>query len=345
VKTLTIEGKLGTSKIMTGASADSLGELVGDRRAVVITDSNVGKICADLIEGMPVFEIAPGEASKTVDSARSLYMRLMKLELDRSGFVVGVGGGVVTDLAGFVAATYLRGVGFGFVPTTLVAQVDAAIGGKNGVDLEAYKNLVGTFAQPEFVLCDATLLKTLPEDAMRDGLAEALKAGSIGDEKLFGLIESNASKLIKYNDALLTEIVEKAAAVKVKIVSADERESGARRLLNFGHTFGHALERTAGMSHGAAVAAGMIVAANLSVAQGTLTRADADRLVLTIRKLGLATSADVDAQAAVDAMRKDKKRYGDSIEFVLLNGIGSAITKTIPLEVLAEVADDLRKYL
>lgn len=345
MKTLTIEGKLGKSSIMTGASADSLRDLVGERRAVVITDSNVGRICGDLIGDLPIFEIQAGEPSKTVDSARSLYMRLMKIELDRSGFIVGLGGGVVTDLAGFVAATYLRGVGFGFVPTTLVAQVDAAIGGKNGVNLEGYKNLVGTFAQPEFVLCDTSLLKTLSADAMREGLAEALKAGAIGDDKLFELIESNASKLIQYNDALLPEIVERAVAVKVKIVSADEREAGTRRLLNFGHTFGHALERTAGMNHGAAVAAGMIVAANLSVAQETLSRADADRLVSTVRKLGLATSADVDARGAVDAMRKDKKRYGDSIEFVLLNGIGSAITKPIPLEALAEVADDLRMYL
>lgn len=345
MKTLTIEGKLGTSRILTGGSANELGKLVGGRRTVVITDANVARICGSPLKDATLIEIEPGESSKTVDSARALYMRLMKIELDRSGFLVGFGGGVVTDLAGFVAATYLRGVGFGFVPTTLLAQVDAAIGGKNGVNLEGYKNLVGTFAQPEFVLCDTTLLETLPADAMREGLAEALKAGAIGDEKLFGLIESKAPELTKYNDAPLGEIVERAAAVKVKIVSADEREAGARRLLNFGHTFGHALERTTGMSHGAAIAAGMIVAANISVAQGTLSRADADRLVLTVRKLGLATSAEVDARAAVDAIRKDKKRYGDSIEFVLLNGIGSAITKAIPLDALAEVADDLHKYL
>jgi len=345
VKTLTIEGKLGSSRIMTGASADTFRELVGKRRAIIITDSNVARICGNMMKDLAIFEIEPGEASKSVDQARSLYMRLMKSELDRSGFLVGFGGGVVTDLTGFVAATYLRGISFGFVPTTLLAQVDAAIGGKNGVNLEGYKNLVGTFAQPEFVLCDTSLLGTLPAEAMREGLAEALKAGAIGDERLFWLIESNASRLTQYNDALLPEIVERAAAVKVEIVSADEREAGTRRLLNFGHTFGHALERATGMSHGTAVAAGMIIAANLSVAQGTLGRADADRLITTVRKLGLATSANVNAKAAVDAIRKDKKRYGDSVEFVLLSKIGSAVTKSIPLEALAEVADDLRKYL
>lgn len=345
MKTLTIEGKLGTSRILTGASTNELGKLVDGRRAIVITDANVARICGNPLKDAILIEVEPGESSKTVDSARSLYMRLMKLELDRSGFVVGLGGGVVTDLAGFVAATYLRGVGFGFVPTTLLAQVDAAIGGKNGINLEGYKNLVGTFAQPEFVLCDTSLLKTLPVEGMREGLAEALKAGAIGDGKLFELIESKAPELTQYDDALLGEIVERAAAVKVNIVSADEREAGARRLLNFGHTFGHALERTTGMTHGAAVAAGMIVAANISVAEGTLSRADADRLVLTVKKLGLATSSDVNVEAAVDAIRKDKKRYGDSIEFVLLSGIGSAITKSIPLDALAEVADDLRKYL
>jgi 3-dehydroquinate synthase len=345
VKTLTIEGKLGTSRIMTGAGTSELSGLVGGRRAVVITDANVARICGNPLGDATLIEIEPGESSKTVDSARSLYMRLMKLEFDRSGFIVGLGGGVVTDIAGFVAATYLRGIGFGFVPTTLLAQVDAAIGGKNGINLEGYKNLIGTFAQPEFVLCDTSLLKTLPVEGMREGLAEALKAGAIGDVKLFELIEAKAPELTQYNDALLGKVVERAAAVKVKIVSADEREAGARRLLNFGHTFGHALERTTAMTHGAAVAAGMIVAANISVAEGTLSRSDADRLVLTVKKLGLATSSDVNVEAAVDAIRKDKKRYGNSIEFVLLNGIGSAITKAIPLDALAEVADDLRKYL
>lgn len=345
MKTLTIEGKLRTSRILTGASAAQLGELAGDRRTVIITDSNVARAHGNLLKNAQVIEIEPGEGAKSLDSVRSIYMRLLRIEFDRAGFIVGFGGGVICDLAGFVASTYLRGIAFAFVPTTLLAQVDAAIGGKNGINLEGYKNLVGTFTQPELVLCDTSLLKTLPADEMRAGLAEALKSGAIGDPKLFEIIEANAGSLTEYNDDLLNQIVERAAAVKVRIVSADEREAGARRLLNFGHTFGHALETTTSMSHGAAIALGMIVAANLSVVQGSLGRADADRLVVTVKRLGLASGVEVDTDATVDAMRKDKKRYGDSIEFVLMDGIGSAVTKSIPIDSLAEVAHDLHKYL
>ena len=345
MKEFEIEGKLGASKILTCAKASELKELVGDRRAAVITDDNVARLYKLPLKVAHVIDVRPGEDSKSLDSARSIYMRLMKGEMDRGTMIVGFGGGVVCDLAGFVASTYLRGIPFGFVPTTLLSQVDAAIGGKNGVNLEGYKNLVGTFTQPEFVLCDIEFLKTLPAEEMREGMAEALKAGAIADAGLFELIERTADKLSEHDEGLLAEIVERAVAVKVKIVNADERESGARRLLNFGHTFGHALERTTSMRHGTAIAAGMIVAANLSVALNLLAREDAERLTLALRRLGLATSTEVNVGAAIDAVRKDKKRYGDSIEFVLLDGIGSALTKRIKIDELAEVANDLRKHL
>ena len=266
MKTLTIEGRLGTSKIFTGASAAKLSDLIGERSTIIITDSNVASAHGKTFEGARTIEIEPVEASKTIDSARSVYMRLMKFEFDRDGLIVGIGGGVVCDLAGFVASTYLRGVAFGFVPTTLLAQVDAAIGGKNGVNLEGYKNIIGTFTQPEFVVCDTSYLKTLPADEMRAGLAEALKSGAIGDPALFEMIEAKAGELPRYDGALLTEIVERSAEVKARIVSADEREAGTRRLLNFGHTFGHALERTASMSHGRAVALGMMRLLNVPMA-------------------------------------------------------------------------------
>ena len=309
MKKFEIEGKLGRSEIVTGASASEVAKFTRGRRALIITDDNVAALHKMPLPDADIIEVTPGEASKSLDTARAIYMKLMKCELDRGGMIVGFGGGVVCDLAGFVASTYLRGIPFGFVPTTLLAQVDAAIGGKNGVDLEGYKNLIGTFTQPEFVLCDIGYLKTLPVDGMREGLAEAVKSGLIADAALFGIIEKDADRLTEYDEKLLGEIVERAASVKVKIVNADERESGARRLLNFGHTFGHALERTTAMQHGTAVAAGMIVAANMSVGLGLLDRADADRIVLTLRRLGLTTSADVNVEAAIDAIRKDKKRY------------------------------------
>ncbi len=345
MKAFTIEGKLGASKILTGAGVNELRNLAGSRNAVVITDRNVLQALGGLPLDAPAVEVEPGEGAKTLDSARSVYMRLVRHEVDRSGLIVGFGGGVVCDLAGFVASTYLRGIAFGFVPTTLLAQVDAAIGGKNGINLEGYKNIIGTFTQPEFVLCDTALLRTLPATEMRSGLAEALKAGAIGDKTLFELVEANAERLGEYDEVLIREIVERSVAVKAAIVSRDEREAGERRLLNFGHTFGHALERAASVPHGAAVAMGMIVAAKLSAEKGLLGIEDANRIASAVVRLGFEMGSRVDIASAVDAMRKDKKRYGDSIEFVLLDGLGSAVTKAIKIEELEGVAHDLHKHL
>ena len=283
----------------------------------------------------------PGEGSKSLKTARELFERLVAIECDRDTVLVGIGGGVVCDLTGFVAATYLRGVRCGFVPTTLLAQVDAAIGGKNGVNLDRYKNLVGTIVQPRFVLVDPSLLRTLPVEELRGGLAEVVKAGAIRDVKLFEQLERRGANLLAATPAVLAGPVEQAVHVKAAIVTEDERETGVRRLLNFGHTFGHALERATDLSHGEAVSVGMVVAARLSVARGRLAAEEAERLERLLSVLGLPTRAPADAETLMDAMRRDKKRAGDDIRFVLLDAIGEAVVERIPLAELAETVETL----
>jgi 3-dehydroquinate synthase len=289
----------------------------------------------------PLVVIEPGEDSKDLHTVRTIYERCVELELDRGALVVGIGGGVVCDIAGFVGATYLRGVDFGFVATSLLAQVDASVGGKNGVNLNSYKNLVGTFAQPEFVVVDHQLLKTLPEIELRSGLAEVVKAAAIADEKLFDFIEQHQADLLAADQTAIAAATKGAVEVKADIVMKDERESNLRRLLNFGHTFGHAVERTSGLTHGEAVSVGMVVAARLSSARGLITTNDVDRIEAMLDGLGLPIRIAADGDLAFDAMRKDKKREGDSIYFVLLEKIGSATITPISLDELKGVINDL----
>ena len=285
--------------------------------------------------------IEPGEESKDLRTVQTIYERCVELELDRGAVVVGIGGGVVCDIAGFVGATYLRGVSFGFVATSLLAQVDASVGGKNGVNLSSYKNLVGTFAQPEFVVLDHELLDTLPEIELRSGMAEVVKAAAIADAELFAYIEQHQAELLGRDKTSIAAATQGAVRVKADVVMKDERESNLRRLLNFGHTFGHAVERTSGLTHGEAVSVGMVVAARLSRARGLLQTRDVDRLEAMLDGLGLPIRIAADGEAAFDAMRKDKKREGDAIFFVLLEKIGGATITPIALDELKGVIDDL----
>ncbi|MBW1995713.1 MAG: 3-dehydroquinate synthase, partial [Deltaproteobacteria bacterium] len=227
-----------------------------------------------------------------------------------------------------------RGVRFGFVATTLLSQVDASVGGKNGVNLKGYKNIVGVFNQPEFVICDTALLKTLPQKEILCGLSEVVKHAVIGDEKLFAYIEHNYEKALKLNQEVIERFIYDSIVIKSSIVNQDETEKAIRRKLNFGHTFGHAFEKITGMTHGEAVSAGMVVAARLSEKKGLLSKEDVRRLESLLANLNLPTSVSVDCEAVMDALKKDKKRQGDLIHMVLLAGLGSAVVKEIPIQEL-----------
>lgn len=340
---LTVNGASGKSSVLLDSSLEKVDQLSDGRRMVILTDENVFRYHgANFPLASEVIVVPAGEQSKNLDHVARLYERLIDAELDRTSLIVGIGGGVVTDLAGFVASTFLRGISFGFVATTVLAQVDAAIGGKNGVNIKGYKNLVGVIRQPEFVINDTAVLRTLSKDQLINGMSEVIKSGLIADAPLFDLLEDHSSEMISIERSHIGEAISRAAQVKVDIVNRDEFESGERRLLNLGHTFGHAVEKIAKIPHGYAVAIGMVVAANISVAKGMLSKSDGDRIERVISSFGLPVKIDINIDDAMDAMKKDKKRESESINFVLLDDIGSA--KVVPIEFgeLREVIDDLR---
>ncbi len=334
-----IKGSGRPSTILVGEPIENLGRLLPAGRIVVITDGNVRRLYQDRFPtAAAVLSIGSGEAAKTLETVKALYASLLGLEVDRSTFVLGIGGGIVCDVAGFAASTFMRGLRFGFVATTLLAQVDASVGGKNGVNLEGYKNLVGTFNQPEFVLCDLRLLQSLPPAEAVNGLAEVVKHALIADAALFAFLEANAAKALSLDPAVIERLVRDSVLIKSAVVGRDERETGERRKLNFGHTFGHALEKVSGLSHGEAVSVGMVLAAALSVRRGRLDASALERMTGLLRALRLPCAAPADLGRVMEALLKDKKRRAERIHFVTLAEIGRAVVEEIPIAELQAAA-------
>ena len=294
-------------------------------------------------EGIPthLFFIPSGEQSKTLETARGIYTWLAGLKAERGHLILAVGGGVVGDLAGFVAATFLRGIPYAQVPTTLLAMMDASIGGKTAVDLPQGKNLVGAFYQPKFVLADVSTLRTLPERELNSGWAEALKHGLIMDEGLLSTFESQRESIRSLEPEIATDVIRRSMAIKAAVVSKDEKETlGIRVLLNYGHTIGHGLEAATGYSqflHGEAVSVGMMGAAKIGCDVGLMSAADVERQKSVLADYGLPLYArGVDPDRVLDAMRSDKKTAAGAIRWVLLDGIGKATTKNdVPPEIVA----------
>jgi len=336
MKTLEIKGSSGNSLIHVGESLRNLAKYIPAERTVIITDSNVRQYYEKNFPRCQVISIGTGEKIKTLETVGEIFGQLIALEADRSVFLVGVGGGIVCDITGFVASTYLRGIRFGFVASTLLAQVDASVGGKNGVNFRGYKNMVGVFNQPEFVICDSEMLKTLPEKEVIAGFAEIVKHAAIADAEMFAFLEENCRRAVGLNAEIIEKLVYDSVVIKAGVVNRDEKEKGERRKLNFGHTFGHALEKTVGVPHGEAVSAGMVVASKLSVSRKLLSADDAERIVKLLKNIGLPTEIPADRQKVIEALGKDKKRERDKIHFVLLNGIGNAVVDEISLKELDE---------
>jgi len=337
VKRLKIHATTGDSTILIGERLQNLQRYIAPEKVVIITDSNVKRLYARQFPPYEIIETGVGEKTKTLDTVKTIYGKLMEYEVDRSSFIVGIGGGIVCDIAGFVASTYLRGVRFGFVSSTLLSQVDASVGGKNGVNFEGYKNMVGVFNQPEFVICDMNLLKTLPEREVLCGLAEVVKHAAIGDVDLFSYLEENYKRVLQLNPEVIEKVVYDSVLVKSSTVSKDEKEMGERRKLNFGHTLGHAIEKSTGAPHGEAVGTGMVIASVLSEKRGYLPTEEMERIVALVNKFKLPTRVHVDKRKLLDALRKDKKREGEVINFVLLRGIGKAVVEKISLKELESV--------
>lgn len=344
MKHLEIKGRSDVCRIEVGVPVSRLGSYCNPDKTVIITDGTVRRLYGHLFRQYEVVEIGTGEGSKILDTVEGIYERFLSCGLDRTSFVAGVGGGIVCDVAGFAASTYLRGLPFGFAPTTLLAQVDAAIGGKNGVNYKGYKNLIGAFSQPRFILCDYGLLATLPDRELRNGFAEIIKHAVIGDASLFSYLEGKLERAPALDADVIEKVIYDSISIKAGIVSADETEKGERRKLNFGHTFGHALETTVGLKHGEAISAGMVMAARLSEIRGMLKKDDVERIERILDNAGLPLGVEMDKDLIIDAVGKDKKRAGEEINFVLLEGIGAARVVPVKIGDLREAMDDLCQH-
>lgn len=334
MRVIEIESASGRSSVFIGERLKNLPDHLPPGRTVVITDDNLLRLYRSELPSLPVLSIGCGESFKTLETVKNLYETLVDLEADRSTFLVGIGGGVVCDVAGFVASTFMRGLRFGFVATTLLAQVDASIGGKNGVNLGGFKNLIGCFRQPEFVLCDLGMLDSLPAGEVANGMAEIVKHALIADAGMFAFLEERAGNALALDPTTIEQLAGRSVAIKAGVVGRDERESGERRILNFGHTFGHALEKVGGWSHGEAVSIGMVLAAGLSVKMGRLSAAAYERIIALLRRLRLPVSAAADPVKVLEALRRDKKREAAVIRFVLLDDIGQASVEEIGIREL-----------
>jgi 3-dehydroquinate synthase len=342
MRELHVEGLRARSTIAVGESLDRLTSYIGKSKVVIITDGTVRRLYGDRFPSCAVFEMGLGEESKSLQTVENIYDFLLRHEVDRSSLIVAVGGGIVCDVSGYVSSTYVRGIHFGFVPTTLLAQVDASVGGKNGVNLHGYKNLIGTFTQPDFVICDLGLLRSLPREELINGFAEVAKTAAIADEALFRFLEVNGARALALDLPIVERVVNDSLRIKTTIVSRDELEAGERRKLNFGHTIGHAIERVYRLRHGEAVSLGMIAAARLSVLKGFLSLEDLKRLENLLAQLELPIFREIDKELIIDALGKDKKREGNAIHFVLLDGVGHARVESIKIAELEKVIDDMR---
>ncbi|MES1186503.1 MAG: 3-dehydroquinate synthase [Myxococcales bacterium] len=315
---------------------------------LLLSDQNVAPLHAAPLEAQFLgakkrvarFDFTPGEQHKNLSSIQQALEAALAAGVDRKGRLVGLGGGVTTDMTGFVAASYLRGVSWVGLPTTLLAMVDASVGGKTGVDLGAAKNAVGAFWQPSAVLCDVDYLKTEPVRGYRSALSEVVKTALIGDPELFELLEREADGIAARDSALLTDIVRRCIRVKARIVSADPREAGLRAVLNLGHTVGHAVEAQAGferLTHGEAVGLGLVAALRIGQKLGHTPRELAERTRRLLGSLQLLTAIEKEPLAeAAELIGHDKKRAGSRVSFVFARGIGDVVT--IPLD-LAELRE------
>ena len=321
------------------ARADLVAGAIPQRRVAIVTNDTVAPIYLERLAG-PLeaagiacvrIVVPDGEAHKDWATLDRVIDQLLAQRCDRHTAIVALGGGVVGDLAGFAAATYQRGVPFIQVPTTLLAQVDSSVGGKTAINHPRGKNMVGAFHQPRLVLADTDTLATLPERELRAGLAEVIKHGAIRDAALFAWLESNVERLVARDAEALAHAVKRSVEIKAEVVALDERETGPRALLNFGHTFGHAIETGLGYGtwlHGEAVAAGMVMAAELSARLGMLDAPSVERLRRLIERAGLPVAGPpLAVDRYLELMSVDKKAQDGRLRFILLERLGSAVTR------------------
>ena len=314
---------------------EALARLQAEPELFVVYDANVAWVASQLTEALPVrasMALETSEEGKTLETVQALERWLLQEDASRGALLLAVGGGITTDLVGFAAAIYKRGIRYANVPTTLLAQVDAAIGGKTGVNLDGYKNMLGAFRMPEFTVLEAAFLRTLPAREFRCGLAELLKTFLIGDGPAYAALVSSLKSTQIEDD------IRRAAAIKARIVAEDPEEHGVRAKLNLGHTFGHAIEHEARLhgadiTHGEAVAMGIVLAAELSERLGVAQKGLSAQLKADFSRLGLPVDCPYPVEDLVEALRKDKKAVaGGKVKFVLLRAPGDVVLQELPYD-------------
>jgi shikimate kinase / 3-dehydroquinate synthase len=347
---------LGERRYLVNIGVDFLQELILDERlrtaSTVAFVTNTGimqlyrpvvdKLC-DLCPSLLVIEIPDGERFKEWRSLERIISTLLGAKCDRKALILAFGGGVVGDIAGFAAATYMRGIDFIQIPTTLLAQVDSSVGGKTAINHPLGKNMIGAFHQPRAVYADVSLLKTLPACELSAGIAEVIKHGLLADQDLFEWLEQNMPRLLVFDEDALIHVVKRSVEIKAAIVAEDETETGVRALLNLGHTFGHALEAVFGYGtwlHGEAVGCGLVLAAKMSQRLGMLDANEVERVQAVVASANLPVKVPRDAAtpALIEAMLLDKKNEHGKLRFVLLESLGKAIIQTAPVELAARPA-------
>jgi 3-dehydroquinate synthase len=316
-----------------------LKKIVDQSSTIIVTDENVYNAHTKRFKNWKTIVLKPGEQYKVQATVDNLIAQLIEMGADRKSTLVGVGGGVITDITGYAASVYMRGIRFGFIPTTILSMVDASIGGKNGIDVGLYKNMVGIIRQPSFILHDMVFVNSLPQSEWENGFAEIIKHACIKDAAMFDELEANSLKTYQSKKKLLCELVERNAVLKTKVVQKDEFESGDRKLLNFGHTLGHAIENMYAFSHGQAVTIGMAYACHISEKLAGFK--ETERVVSLITRYGLPAYMEFDRAKAFDILQKDKKKVKAAMNYVLLQKIGRGIVKPIPLNQLEKIIHQL----
>jgi 3-dehydroquinate synthase len=329
----------GMVKTILDTAFDTIQNFHLPEKIIILTDETIFALHEQKFTNYAVIIIDGTEKNKIQTTIDSIVNQMLEMDIDKSFMLVGVGGGVVTDMAGYVASIYKRGIKLGLVPTTILGMTDAAIGGKNGVNVGMYKNMVGTTYRPQFILYDFSFLESLPKAEWINGFAEIIKHACIKDATMFEELSLNNIDFYFENKNAIALLIEKNVALKTAVVLNDEHETGERYLLNFGHTFGHAVENLYNLPHGHAVSIGMIMAAKVSEEINNFASESKEKLVQLLQQYNLPITLSIDKNAVLALLKKDKKRAGDAINFVLLNSIGDGVVQKLSFTQIESLLD------
>ena len=330
----------GTVRYIFQSRFEELSRFTGTENCVLLVDSKVAELHTELFSSHQTITITAEETQKSLSQLEEVVAQLLKLEAHRQTTLIGVGGGIATDLTGFIASTYMRGIPFGFVPTTLLGMADAAIGGKNGLNIGLQKNLLGTIQQPGFIFYDTGFLATLPSEEWSNGFAEVIKYACLFDLPLFDDLSQYDLAHYQTNPEALQLLIERCVDWKNNIVIADEKENNKRKLLNFGHTVGHAIETVHSLPHGVAVALGMMIACKMSEKHSGLPQTISARLEKLLNRYNLPSSYQLRVDDLMQVLKMDKKRTAASIDYILLEDIAKPLTKDLPFSAIHEALEN-----